>query len=231
MASNFRTPSGVDFDDYFEPDTVGDGPSAADFRRSNGAALKYASAAYGTPGGAVNMRGKDGVDIGPKWAKKGTASYNDAIVIPFGSYQAESSDSHDSGATFTFTISSNGTWSIAMTALHETSGTNGSPLSGNWHKSPASGVGNDYEMQATATFTVTNTYKGDSPVTPSYTATTGWLSLSASQSLAANTSHLLGGGAGTGMVSVSGHWTLSIRKKGGTQTKASTLNASVEAST
>jgi len=144
-SSPFRNASGVNSDDLYDPDITGDGLAAPEFRRQDGSPLRYALAKYGSPGSVLGARDASGQDYGPRWAAKGTASYNDAIVIPFGNYRAESSDSHDAGATFTFTIAPGGTWSIAMTALHTPSGTTGSPLSGNWHKSPSSGVGNDYE--------------------------------------------------------------------------------------
>lgn len=75
MASGFRNAAGVDTDDLYDPDLVGAGPQATGFRRADGATLRYASATYGTPGDAMGFRLSDGRDIGPLWAKKGTASY------------------------------------------------------------------------------------------------------------------------------------------------------------
>lgn len=228
MPSGYRS-NGVDFDDLFDPYVQG--PKSIDTgRRVAGVDLsqRYAHIQYGTKRADVGYR-VSGTDVSNLWAAKGSASYNDALVIPFGVYSAQSTDSHDAGASLTFTINPDGTWSIAMTALHSPTGTSGNPVSGTWHKAPAAGVGNNYEMQATAQFTVSNGYNGDTPASPTYTATTGWLPLSAARQLIADTSHLSGGGAGSGMVDVSGHWTINIRKVGGTQVKTSTLQADVEA--
>lgn len=218
---------GVNFSDLFDPDVVGDGPTAPGYM-VNGVPLRFARIKYGTKRADIGYAEK-GVDLSNKWAAKGTASYNDALVIPFGIYSASSTDSHDAGASLTFTINPDGTWSIAMAALHSPTGTSGTPVSGTWHKAPAAGVGNNYEMQATAQFTVSNGYTGIDEAAPSYTATTGWLPLSAARQLIADTSHISGGGAGSGLVDVSGHWTINIRKVGGTQVKTSTLQADVEA--
>jgi hypothetical protein len=228
MASGFRNAAGQDTDDLYDPDVIGDGPSAPGFRRADGSTLRYAAAKYGAPGVAMGMRLGSGVDIGTQWARKGTASYTDAIVIPFGYYTADSNDSHDAGATLTFTINPDGTWSIALIALHMANGVSGVPRSGNWHKAPAAGVGNAYEMQATAAFTITNNYRGDDPG-PSYTPTTGWLPLSAARTLTATAGHLLGGGAGSGTVDVQGNWLIAIRKIGGTQVQTSKLACDLQA--
>lgn len=232
MANSYRNAAGQNPEDVYDPDVIGDGPTAAiggiGYRDSSGVLLKFAARAYGSAAPNHGYRLSDGRDFSALWAKKGTASYNDSIVIPFGTYSATSTDSHDAGSTITFTISPDGTWGIIMQALHEPSGTSGSPLSGNWHKAPAAGVGASYEMQTTAYFTIQNNFTGDNP-SPSYTATTGWLSLSSARQLIADTGHLLGGGVGVGRVDVSGYWAISIRKIGGTQVKASTLQCNAEA--
>ncbi|WNL46546.1 hypothetical protein RKE25_02600 [Dyella sp. BiH032] len=75
MASGYRNGAGVDTDDLYDPDVVGDGPVATGFLRADGTTLRYASAMYGTPGDAIGFRDQAGADNGPKWAKKGTANY------------------------------------------------------------------------------------------------------------------------------------------------------------
>lgn len=74
--SGYRNSAGVDTDNLFDPDVVGDGPSAAGFRKSDGSLLRYAAAKYGQPGPTIGYRASNGADIGPQWCKKGTASYS-----------------------------------------------------------------------------------------------------------------------------------------------------------
>ncbi|QWP76081.1 hypothetical protein J5226_21185 [Lysobacter sp. K5869] len=73
MASGHRS-GGVDFDDLFEPDVIGDGPTAGFLRRADGTPLRYAHAQYGTIRADVGRR-TGGVDVARLWAAKGTASY------------------------------------------------------------------------------------------------------------------------------------------------------------
>lgn len=75
MASGYRNSAGQDTDDLYDADVVGDGPVAPFMRRSDGSALRYAAAKYGTPGSAIGFRDAGGNDMGPQWARKGTASY------------------------------------------------------------------------------------------------------------------------------------------------------------
>lgn len=76
MASGYRS-GGVDFDDLFDPDVMGDGPTASGYRRS-GQPLRYAHIQYGQKRGDVGYR-SGGVDVSNLWAAKGTATY----VLPF----------------------------------------------------------------------------------------------------------------------------------------------------
>ena len=65
----------TNFDDLFDPDVVGDGPVATGY--FNGAfQMHYAAAKYGSPGQAVDIFVGAGPDMGPQWARKGTASYS-----------------------------------------------------------------------------------------------------------------------------------------------------------
>lgn len=72
MASGVKS-KGVDLDELFDPDIVGDGPIAAGIK-SNGVAIKYAALKYGTKRADVGIADA-GVDVSNKWAAKGTASY------------------------------------------------------------------------------------------------------------------------------------------------------------
>lgn len=73
MASGHRS-GGVDFDDLFDPDVIGDGPVAGFLRRADGSPLRYAHIQYGTQRADVNRRSGN-VDVARLWAAKGTASY------------------------------------------------------------------------------------------------------------------------------------------------------------
>ncbi|MGN6312839.1 MAG: hypothetical protein ACTHMO_03655 [Rhodanobacteraceae bacterium] len=75
MASNYFNSAGTDFDDLFDPDVIGDGPTAATFKKPDGTLLKYAAAKYGTVGANTGFMLSSGADAATLWAKKGTASY------------------------------------------------------------------------------------------------------------------------------------------------------------
>lgn len=106
MPSGYRS-QGVDFDDLFDPDVVGDGPAAAGYTVA-GAPLKYAALKYGTKranvGYAVN-----GSDASNLWAAKGTASYN--LPIEGKSYQSNQSGLNGT-AQLIFSMKSDGTYTI-----------------------------------------------------------------------------------------------------------------------
>lgn len=73
MGSGQRS-GGVDFDELFDLDVIGDGPTAGFLRRLDGKPLRYAHIQYGTQRADVNRR-TNGVDWARMWAAKGTASY------------------------------------------------------------------------------------------------------------------------------------------------------------
>lgn len=64
---------GVAFTDLFDPDIVGDGPSAPGYMVA-GVPLKFADIKYGSKRADVGYA-ESGVDLSNKWAGKGTASY------------------------------------------------------------------------------------------------------------------------------------------------------------
>lgn len=137
MASGYRNSAGVDSDDLYDPDVMGDGPAATGYRMSNGVTLKYAAAQYGTPGAAMGYRLSNGVDIGTLWARKGTAGY----LNPSPAYQWSTFVAF--GDTSFHTVQSTLTWSPDGTWANTAPGT--SPKSGTW--APATGTPGDmYEM-------------------------------------------------------------------------------------
>jgi hypothetical protein len=152
-----------------------------------------------------------------------------ALVIPFGSYSANSADTHDAGAGLTLTMNTDGTWSISMYALHGGS-TSGTPLSGTWVSNPGAGIGNSYEMLLDSSHMgISNGYTPPDQVSPFFTASTGWVSLSTARTVQADTSHLIAGGAGSGLVTVSGYFLIYIRPNGSGSGVQSTLQVNVEA--
>lgn len=222
-------------DDVFDPYVQGPKPSATGYRMSDGVDLnqRYAPLSFGTAAPKQSYRIASGADFNTLWCKKGTASYNDAVVIPWSGFSAVSTNSHNAGATWSLTFNRNGTFAVSNTAL-QGGATSGSPTSGNWHKAPSTTAGDAYEIRFTAHVNIDNGYtdaNGTYQATPSYTASTGWLSMATARSVQMDTSNLVGGSAGVrgGSVNVSGSYTIEIRKVGGTQVVTQTVSASVQA--
>lgn len=92
MASGYRI-NGYDFDDLFDPDVMGDGPTANGYRR-NGQPLRYAHIQYGQKRGDVGYR-SGGIDVSNLWAAKGTATY----VLPFHGKSFSAHNQSDTNAT------------------------------------------------------------------------------------------------------------------------------------
>jgi hypothetical protein len=213
MATGVKSKN-VDTDDIFDPYDGGTKPALTGYKAgSQDFRDRYSPRAEGDDIGHDTGLDVKNVDMRQIFAKKGTSTK--AQVIPFGQYNAFSADSHDAGADFTLTVNRNGTWAIVITALHGGSAT-GTPKTGNWHKSPGTTVGDDYEVQFVASVTVNST-DGE----PSYTPTTGWLRINDTRGVAASTGHLLGGGATSGFASASGNYAVRIRKVGGSNIVAS----------
>jgi len=95
----------VDFDALFDPDTVGDGPTAPTYKQG-GVPLKYADIKYGTKGPNCGYA-ENSVDLSNKWAKKGSASYG--LAFDGLTYL----DQNNLQANLTFTFTSATTWSIS----------------------------------------------------------------------------------------------------------------------
>lgn len=145
MASGFRNAAGVDTDDLYDADVVGDGPVASFMRRSDGSVLRYAAARYGTPGDALGFRDADGSDMGPKWARKGTATYTIAGLNgrTFSAQQTALTSQSQVSASVTIAINANGTWQ-AYGATNQGPVTMPAPNSGAWLTSGSAG---DYQVQ------------------------------------------------------------------------------------
>ncbi len=71
----------VEFTELFDPDVIGDGPSAAGYQKA-GVPYRFAHIQYGAKGAEVGYS-ENGIDISNKWAAKGTAGYvSTTIGIP-----------------------------------------------------------------------------------------------------------------------------------------------------
>jgi hypothetical protein len=218
------TSAGVDLDNIFSPKGTATAPATG--------------ITIGTPGVDLNQRYlalSQGVAVPATGIKVNNADLNTyfgrvgALVIPFGSYAASSADTHDAGAGLTLTMNTDGTWSISMYALHGGS-TSGTPLSGTWVSNPGAGIGNSYEMLLDSSHMgISNGYTPPDQVSPFFTASTGWVSLSTARTVQADTSHLIAGGAGSGLVTVSGYFLIYIRPNGSGSGVQSTLQVNVEA--
>jgi hypothetical protein len=77
MPTEFAS-DGVDFEDLFDPDIVGNGPQAT-WLENNGVPLRYAALSYGTKRADVGYD-DGGVDASNLWAQKGSAVYLPTII-------------------------------------------------------------------------------------------------------------------------------------------------------
>lgn len=143
--SGFRNIAGVDTDSLYDADVVGDGPVATFLRRSDGTPLRYAAARYGTPGDPLGFRGPDGSDMGPKWCKKGTATYTIGGLNgrTFSAQQTALTSQAQVAASVTLAINANGTWQV-FGNTNQGGITMPAPNSGNWLTSGSAG---DYQVQ------------------------------------------------------------------------------------
>lgn len=167
MAKGYRT-SGVDFDDLFDPDVMGDGPSVGNLRM-NGGALRYAALKYGAKRADVGYR-QDGIDVSNLWAAKGTAVYVIAGLHGKHLYASDGALTNQprvSAQTYV-SLSNNGTWSVGGATSRGSFPQNAS-TSGTWLPNGAA-VG-DYQVQ----FVVTAGGTGQQTVSngaPAYAAVT-----------------------------------------------------------
>lgn len=136
MPVGFRNGAGVDLETLFDPDVMGDGPTAPFLRRSNGTAIKFAAIEYGSKGPNVGYRDGSGVDVSNLWAAAGTASYVTDGGLPAGlSSSITVPPGEPAGISAGFQFQSNGL--VSWTSL------NPPPGSGGW----TSGNPADYDIR------------------------------------------------------------------------------------
>jgi len=107
MTAGYKS-AAVDFDDLFDPDIVGDGPTAPGYAVA-GTALRYAALSYGTKRANVGYS-IGGVDVSNLWAAKGTATY--AVTLGFEGQEYLASRESPATTTVTLTIKTDGNWSV-----------------------------------------------------------------------------------------------------------------------
>jgi len=145
MTSGYRF-QGVDFDDLFDADVMGDGPTAAGLRRLGGSPLRYAHVRYGQRRPDVGYR-IGGQDVAGLWAAKGTAAYTLPINgQAFSAHnQSRTNASGSAVATVTFIIDSNGTYRILRNTTGGGNNNASDPISGTWLQ--AGTTVNEYDVQ------------------------------------------------------------------------------------
>ncbi|MBT2767610.1 hypothetical protein J7J08_08155 [Stenotrophomonas sp. ISL-67] len=147
MAKGIRV-NGVDTDDLFDGDVIGDGPTAPALT-VNGVPLKYAALAYGAKRADIGLR-QNNVDVTNLWAAKGTASYS--LPINGKSYSAHNqSRSNSTGsavATVTFLLDSTGSYRVLGTSTGGGNNANSLLAEGSWL--PAGAAAGDYTVQFAA---------------------------------------------------------------------------------
>lgn len=159
-----------DFEDLFDPDIVGDGPSVP-WLENDGVPLKFAAIAYGTKGPDVGFDDAD-VDVSNLWAARGTAVYSITGL------QGKSLHAGDNALTNQPTVSasvwvsihSDGTWSVGGSSSKGGVG-QAAPTSGTWLPAGAS-VG-DYQVQFVAALTGDGLIANGAPVYAAVTTTRG----------------------------------------------------------
>lgn len=147
MASGYRH-GGVDFDDLFDPDILGNGP-AADGYRANGQPLRYAHVQYGQRRADVGYR-VGGQDVATMWATKGTATY----TMPFhgkgfsSGNQARTNSRDSCNASISLAFQPDGTYAVHSSIAG--GGNGGSSLAdwGRWLTGSTSP--GEYEIQIVA---------------------------------------------------------------------------------
>lgn len=227
MSSGFVAGAHGDLDDIFDAYQGGTKPAATGFHVGNQDLRdRYSPRNAGDDIGFDTGFVVGSTDLRHIFAAKGTSTK--ATVIPFGHYIVQaiglmgtSRGSRRPRAGINVELRPDGTWDIGHSASPATL-LEGSPTSGNWHKHPAAGVGAEYEVRLIAHLTISDPNNTGSP---SYTASTGWQSLSAACFFHAETGFL----SAEGSVTVNGYWTIQIRKKGGTAVTESRCYVTVRA--
>jgi len=145
MTSGFRS-QGVDFDDLFDADVMGDGPTAGGLRRPGGTALRYAHVRYGQKRADVSYR-IGGQDVSNLWAAKGTAAYTLPINGQLFSAhnQSRTNSSGSAVGTVTFVIDSDGRYRILQNTTGGGNNYASDPVIGTWL--PAGATVGQYDVQ------------------------------------------------------------------------------------
>lgn len=145
MASGHRF-QGVDFDDLFDQDVMGNGPSASAYRRPDGQPLRYAHVQYGARRGDVGRR-QGGQDLAALWSAKGTATYTLSINgQSFGAHnQAKTNSSGSTNATVTFILDANGSFRVMSNITGGGNVASEVLASGSWL--PAGAAASEYDVQ------------------------------------------------------------------------------------
>jgi len=146
VPSGFRDENGVDFDDLFDQDVIGDGPAVDWLRREDGSWLRYAALKYGQKRADVGFRRDDGVDASNFWAAKGTAVYKlgfDGLSIS-ASNGAKTNSTGNTTAIATLWLHPNGTWEGRRQALGGGNNSNTQSGTGTWID-PGASVG-EYQI-------------------------------------------------------------------------------------
>lgn len=178
MAKGYRFQN-VDFDDLFDPDVMGDGPSVANLR--GGGALRYAAIQYGSKRPDVGYR-RDGTDVSNLWAAKGTATYS--LPINGRAYsshnQSHTNATGSAVATVTFALDSAGTYRVVANTTGGGNNTAETLASGSWLPNGAAAGEYDVQFEA-ANVGVASISNG----APSYASCTATRTLAASVSVPA----------------------------------------------
>lgn len=147
---------GIAFENLFDPDVIGDGPTAPGYM-VNGVPLRFAALKYGTKRANVGYA-ENGVDVSNKWAAIGTAAYS--LAFDGRAYTANASSLTGSGsvrASLALNVRADGTWDIVRANIP---GGTATLASGAWHT--FGGVAGDYELQIDVTHTGGGTAAGQS---------------------------------------------------------------------
>lgn len=137
MAKGIRSGT-VDFDDLFDPDVIGDGPSVPNLR-SGGAPLRYAALKYGQKRADVGYR-QDSVDVANFWAARGTAVYKlsfDGLRVS-ASNGAKTNSGGNTTATARLTLHPTGAWEARRIAIGGGNNSDVQAASGTWIDTGAS---------------------------------------------------------------------------------------------
>lgn len=186
VANTYRNAAGLNPEDVYDPDVIGDGPTAQiggiGYRVAGGVLLKFAKLSYGTAAPNHGCRLADGRDFSALWAKKGTAVYT--LPINGGSYTASRNTRGD--AKLVFNMKNDGTYSV----VRSLTGSSDSTLaSGTWL--PSGGVVGGYKCAFTVTVGSNTTSGGGNNSTANSAVTSQ--SLSTSQSASATSQSILVG--------------------------------------